>query len=121
MRVLRVTAQWVAPTESLNAILTSDIHPAPVGDLHYYMQFNSSFPQRPNDRSDAAWASIFPGKKGFIRHPELAPDVAGIAVFLELQCLVFLWSIYIVSGTDDTLGHAPGSILGFLRRHTHGN
>ncbi|CAI9628776.1 unnamed protein product [Alternaria burnsii] len=62
----------------------------PAGDVHYYMQFNETFPQRPNEESDAAWASLFPEKLGFIRHPVLAPGVAGIAVFHELHCLNML-------------------------------
>jgi hypothetical protein len=63
-------------------------HTVPAGDVHYYMQFNKTFPQRPNEESDAAWASLFPEKLGFVQHPELAPDVASIAVFHELHCLV---------------------------------
>ncbi|OAG22752.1 hypothetical protein CC77DRAFT_1059630 [Alternaria alternata] len=62
----------------------------PAGDVHYYMQFNKTFPQRPNEESDAAWASLFPEKLGFVQHPELAPDVASIAVFHELHCLNML-------------------------------
>lgn len=52
------------------------------------MQFNGSFPQRSNPESDSAWDSLFPEKLGFVQHPELAPNVAGIAVFHELHCLV---------------------------------
>ena len=52
------------------------------------MRFNGTFPQRANEKSDAAWASLFPKKLGFVQHPELAPNVAGIAVFHELHCLV---------------------------------
>lgn len=57
------------------------------------MQFNKAFPQRPNEESDVAWANLFPEKLGFVQHPELAPNVAGIAVFHELHCLVSTWPI----------------------------
>ena len=72
----------VLPNTSRAHILT-----VPAGGLHYYMQFNKTFPQRPDKESDAAWASLFPDKLGFVQHPELAPNVAGIAVFHELHCL----------------------------------
>ncbi|KAF7536907.1 hypothetical protein G7054_g4159 [Neopestalotiopsis clavispora] len=63
---------------------------APSSDLHYYMSFNASFPQRPDERSDMMWDSLFPQKLGFVQHPELAPHVAGVAVFHELHCLNIL-------------------------------
>jgi hypothetical protein len=53
------------------------------------MHFNGTFPQRSNPESDAAWDALFPEKLGFVQHPELAPNVAGIAVFHELHCLVY--------------------------------
>jgi hypothetical protein len=64
----------------------------PSGDLHYYMRFNGSYPQRSSVESDALWDSLFPEKKGFVQHPELAPNVANIAVFHELHCLVSIES-----------------------------
>lgn len=60
----------------------------PSGNLHYYMRFNRSYSQRSSVESDALWDSLFPEKKGFVQHPELAPNVASIAVFHELHCLV---------------------------------
>jgi hypothetical protein len=60
----------------------------PPGDQHYYMHFNATFAQRSNTESDSAWDSLFPDKLGFVQHPVLAPNVAGIAVFHELHCLV---------------------------------
>jgi hypothetical protein len=60
------------------------------GELHYYMSFNGSFPQRSNEMSNMMWDSLFPKKLGFVQHPELAPNIAGIAVFHELHCLVSL-------------------------------
>ncbi|OKL62898.1 hypothetical protein UA08_01852 [Talaromyces atroroseus] len=76
----------------------SDGNPfAAVGDVHYYMKFNGSFAQRSNAISDGLWDSLFPEKKGFIQHPEFAPDVAGIAVFHELHCLDILRSAFFAS------------------------
>ncbi|KAI3318834.1 hypothetical protein HD806DRAFT_511125 [Xylariaceae sp. AK1471] len=69
----------------------------PVGDLHYYMHFNGSFAQSSDAKSDALWDSLFPEKLGFVKHPELAPDVAGIAVFHELHCLNILRTAYFTS------------------------
>jgi hypothetical protein len=68
--------------------LITHTYTVPAGDLHHYMHFNKTFPQRPNEESNAAWASLFPETLGFVQHPELAPNVAGIAVFHELHCLV---------------------------------
>ncbi|KAL7622167.1 hypothetical protein AAE478_007670 [Parahypoxylon ruwenzoriense] len=78
----------------------------PVGDLHYYMHFNGSFPQRSSARSDALWGSLFPEKLGFIQHPELAPSVAGIAVFHEIHCLNILRMAFFASldGTLEEMG-----------------
>ncbi|KAI0381222.1 hypothetical protein F5Y04DRAFT_281196 [Hypomontagnella monticulosa] len=56
----------------------------PPGDLRYTMHFNGSFPQRSNGESDALWASLFPEKLGFVQHPEIAPEVAGIANILRM-------------------------------------
>ncbi|KAI0834756.1 hypothetical protein F5Y06DRAFT_278335 [Hypoxylon sp. FL0890] len=69
----------------------------PVGGLHYYMHFNGSFPQRSNPESDTLWDSLFPEKRGFILHPQVAPNVAGIAVFHELHCLNILRVAYFAS------------------------
>jgi hypothetical protein len=76
------------------------------------MQFNKTFPQRPNDESDSAWASLFPEKLGFVQHPELAPNVAGIAVFHELHCLVSDERLYMLRA-NPSIEHASTSLLGF--------
>ena len=78
------------------------------------MQFNKAFPQRPNEESDVAWANLFPEKLGFVQHPELAPNVAGIAVFHELHCLVSTQTFsYLPPQAKYVLEHASASILGF--------
>ncbi|KAI0100070.1 hypothetical protein GGR51DRAFT_378557 [Nemania sp. FL0031] len=74
----------------------------PTGDLHYYMHFDGSFAQGSSPESDSLWDSLFPEKLGFVKHPELAPDVAGIAVFHELHCLNMLRIAFFAS-TDGTL------------------
>jgi len=79
---LKVWFQATANTTHINGLAV------PPGDQHYYMRFNATFPQRSNIETDAAWDSLFPEKLGFVKHPELAPNVAGIAVFHELHCLV---------------------------------
>ncbi|KAI1124452.1 hypothetical protein F5Y10DRAFT_249326 [Nemania abortiva] len=74
----------------------------PTGDLHYYMHFNGSFAQGSGPESDDLWDSLFPEKLGFVKHPEVAPDVAGIAVFHQLHCLNMLRIAFFAS-TDGTL------------------
>ncbi|KID91350.1 hypothetical protein MGU_01320 [Metarhizium guizhouense ARSEF 977] len=69
----------------------------PSGELHYYMRFNGSFAQGSNAKIDALWDSLFPEKLGFIQHPKLAPNVAGIAVFHELHCLNILRQAFYAS------------------------
>lgn len=81
------------------------------------MQFNKTFPQRPNNESDAAWSDLFPEKLGFVQHPKLAQNVAGIAVFHELHCLV---SVLVSQSrrfhvANDLSEYAATSILGFCR------
>jgi len=83
------------------------------------MQFDKTFPQRPNEESDAAWASLFPEKLGFVQHPVLAPNVAGIAAFHELHCLVSTSTLFSSSHeTEGVLEHATSSFLGFRRWQT---
>ncbi|KAI0516713.1 hypothetical protein F5B22DRAFT_176711 [Xylaria bambusicola] len=79
----------------------------PVGDLHYYMHFNGSFAQRSDSKSDSLWDSLFPEKLGFVKHPKLAPNVAGVAVFHELHCLNILRVAYFAS-LDGTLAELGG-------------
>ncbi|KAI8629701.1 hypothetical protein F5Y19DRAFT_475151 [Xylariaceae sp. FL1651] len=74
----------------------------PVGELHYYMHFNGSFAKGSDLKSDALWDSLFPKKLGFVKHPQLAPNVAGVAVFHELHCLNILRIGYFAS-LDGTL------------------
>lgn len=42
----------------------------------------------PSDESNAAWETLFPARGGFFKHPQLAPDRSGLAVFHQLHCLV---------------------------------
>ncbi|KAI5859360.1 hypothetical protein GGS23DRAFT_324151 [Durotheca rogersii] len=86
---------YLVGTWRVNNLRLTDFEP--VGDLHYYMHFNASFPRGSNAESDALWSSLFPEKLGFIQHPKLAPDVAGIAVFHELHCLNILRMAYFAS------------------------
>lgn len=70
---------------------------APSGTQHYYMHFNASFPQKSGPKTDDLWDSLFPTKLGFVQHPEISPEVAGIAVFHELHCLNILRKAFFAS------------------------
>lgn len=70
------------------------------------MLYNKTFTLPPSPESNAAWDSMFPSKifnnsmdtnketdngiegVGFVKHPEIAPEFSGIAVFHELHCVV---------------------------------
>ncbi|KAI1098863.1 hypothetical protein F4804DRAFT_346010 [Jackrogersella minutella] len=96
----------------------TDFSIEPIGDLHYYMHFNGSFAQRSNARTDALWDSLFPEKLGFIQHPELAPNVAGIAVFHELHCLNIVRMAFFAS-VDGKLEEMSGDDREMNHRTSH--
>ena len=69
------------------------------------MVYNLTYTKEPSPESDAAWDSMFPSKPwtlshaashsyfkaegvGFVKHPELSPNLSGLAIFHELHCVV---------------------------------
>ena len=115
------SANTIGTFMTTHHVSTNSHKAVPVGNMHYYMQFNKTFPQRPNEESDAAWASLFPEKLGFIQHPELAPEVAGIAVFHELHCLVGRIFLHSPPIADNSEEHATRGFLGIGRREFGGD
>ena len=51
---------------------------------------NMTFAAPPNAATEAAWESLIPSGRGFIKHPVLAKETKAVAVFHELHCLVWL-------------------------------
>ena len=52
--------------------------------FHYDERFGSF----PSNKSNDAWAEIFPTQGGFFKHPSLAPKRSAFSVFHQLHCLV---------------------------------
>ena len=88
---------------------------APPGDQKVEWSYNKTFGKPPATEVDEAWSSIFPVGRGFVQHPEFAPNISGLAVFHELHCLNALrLSIYEARGESDpsvksSTGTSPGS------------
>ncbi len=77
----------------------------PPGDVKYLMEYNIIFSRKPSPETDVSWDSLFPSKLhvllsamrnanpivagvGFVKHPEVSPNLSGLAVFHELHCVV---------------------------------
>lgn len=52
------------------------------------MVYNPTYTEEPSPETDAAWDSMFPKGVGFVKHPEVSPNLSGLAVFHELHCVV---------------------------------
>lgn len=72
------------------------------------MIYNKTYTLEPTPKINEAWDNMFPSRsfsspegsaeymahreilegKGFIQHPEISPNISGIAVFHELHCVV---------------------------------
>ncbi|CRG89182.1 hypothetical protein PISL3812_06218 [Talaromyces islandicus] len=74
----------------------------PDGSVKVFMEYNSTFTQRPSPESNNAWDSLFPKGVGFIKHPTIAPETSGLVVFHALHCLNALRQVY-YAAIDDTL------------------
>lgn len=72
----------------------TDTSTDPEGDVKVFMEYNSTFSSAPSPSSDAAWESLFPKGKGFVRHPDIAPETSGLVVFHALHCLNALRHVY---------------------------
>ncbi|PYI04755.1 hypothetical protein BO78DRAFT_347040 [Aspergillus sclerotiicarbonarius CBS 121057] len=77
---------------------------APEGDVKVFMEYNSTFTLHPSPESDAAWDSLFPKGKGFVKHPTIAPETSGIVVYHGLHCLNALREVY-YAAVDGQLSH----------------
>ncbi|CAI6312387.1 unnamed protein product [Periconia digitata] len=91
--ILAVTAgYWIGrqqiPAQARNGLLV------PPGSTHQKWHHNLTFTQKPDDEAEAAWGSIIPVGRGFITHPQLAPDVSNIAVFHQIHCLHAIYIAY---------------------------
>ncbi|CRG92118.1 hypothetical protein PISL3812_09173 [Talaromyces islandicus] len=62
----------------------ANITPSGISSIFTY---NRTFAEVPSDESNAAWETLFPTRGGFFKHPQLAPDRSGLAVFHQLHCL----------------------------------
>ncbi|KAJ5552669.1 hypothetical protein N7494_002047 [Penicillium frequentans] len=86
---------------------------APEGNVKVFMEYNSTFTLHPSPESDAAWDSLFPKGKGFVRHDEIAPETSGLVVYHGLHCLNALRGVYYASvdglQTRDMEDHAQMS------------
>ncbi|MDI1485618.1 MAG: hypothetical protein OHK93_003807 [Ramalina farinacea] len=62
----------------------------PPGNVRYPMVYNLTYTREPTDETNAAWDAMFPTGVGFVKHPEISPELSGIAVFHELHCVNML-------------------------------
>ncbi|KAJ6036382.1 hypothetical protein N7540_000661 [Penicillium herquei] len=67
---------------------------APEGDVKVLMEYNSTFSIHPSPETEAAWESLFPKGKGFVRHETIAPETSGLAVYHALHCVKSLHDVY---------------------------
>ena len=61
---------------------------APIGDISRPLIYNQTFTLAPSPDTDKAWDDIFPTGKGFVKHPSIAPQLSGLAVFHQIHCVV---------------------------------
>lgn len=52
-----------------------------------FLEYNSSFSEPPSPKTNLMWESLYPPQGGFLRHPELSLQRAGMTVFHQLHCL----------------------------------
>ncbi|KAJ8131459.1 hypothetical protein O1611_g2171 [Lasiodiplodia mahajangana] len=67
---------------------------SPPGEVDTVFRYQQKFTLRPDNETDALWDSIFPRGRGFIKHPEISPDVHCLAVYHQLHCLEIIRSGY---------------------------
>ncbi|KAL2796246.1 hypothetical protein BJX66DRAFT_336260 [Aspergillus keveii] len=66
----------------------------PAGTVHMTFYQNGTFTQRPDTEEDRAWDDLVPVGRGFVQHPQLAPDVSALTVFHQLHCLHAILAAY---------------------------
>jgi hypothetical protein len=50
---------------------------------------NPTFADTPSELTEAAWATLIPNRRGFIRHPKLtSSELKSVSAFHEIHCLV---------------------------------
>ncbi|KAI1120109.1 hypothetical protein F5Y10DRAFT_259064 [Nemania abortiva] len=67
---------------------------SPPGEVDTVFQYQQKFTLHPDNETNALWDSIFPRGRGFIKHPEISPDVHCLAVYHQLHCLEIIRSGY---------------------------
>ncbi|RAK95912.1 uncharacterized protein BO80DRAFT_312700, partial [Aspergillus ibericus CBS 121593] len=76
----------------------------PEGNIQVFMEYNSTFTLHPSPESNAAWESLFPTGKGFVKHSTIAPETSGLVVYHGLHCLNALREVY-YAAVDGRLSH----------------
>jgi hypothetical protein len=79
------TSTWNIVQTTFRLTHSIDITP---GEILNMFTYNRTFAEVPSNESNAAWETLFPARGGFFKHPQLAPDGSGLAVFHQLHCLV---------------------------------
>lgn len=59
-----------------------------VSSMSWTFEHNETFSKAPSTLTNKAWEAIFPDGHGFMKHPELAPQLSVLAVYHQLHCLV---------------------------------
>jgi hypothetical protein len=65
-----------------------------VSSLSWTFEHNETFSQAPSALTNRAWEAIFPDGHGFMKHPELAPQLSVLAVYHQLHCLVGIFFLF---------------------------
>lgn len=68
------------------------------------MKYNNTFALHPSAETEAAWDSLFPKGKGFVRHEKIAPETSGLVVYHGLHCLKSLRDVY-YAALDGKMSH----------------
>ncbi|MCJ1326859.1 hypothetical protein MMC10_003525 [Thelotrema lepadinum] len=58
----------------------------PSGQVEQIMKYNHSYAIS-SPEADIAWDAMFPDGLGFVKHPVVATELSGLAVFHELHCV----------------------------------
>jgi hypothetical protein len=81
--------------------------PLLVSSVSEVFLYNRTFGEPPSDRTNAAWASLFPKQGGFFKHPTIAPHRSAFAVFHQLHCLDGIRQGYWAMHAAATAGGEP--------------